>query len=109
MPSRRNWRQERRPDVWTTFSASSPPATPAERRHECAERRLRAGIQILFRHAARVRLYRDLPVRDGRVHVLPGPFLRQWLGRPLRLLRLSPLALSVPGPGAGDAALGGRT
>ena len=78
-------------------------------RHEYARAGLRAGVQVLFRHPAGFRLHRDLPVRDGRLHFLSRPFLRQWRRRSHRLLRLSPLALSLPDAGAGDAAMGGRT
>ena len=107
---RRRWRRARPPAGWTTSSARSPPATPRppERRHEFGLAGLRARIRILFRHAAGLCLHRDLPVRDGRLHFLCRPFLRQWHRRSDRVLRLSSLALSVPGAGPGDAAVGGR-
>src|SRR5258708_15859697 len=64
--------------------------------HETGLGHLQARIRRLLRDAARLRLHRHLSSGDGSFHVLRWPFLRQWLGRTNRFLRLPSLALSLP-------------
>src|ERR1017187_1643719 len=104
-----------RPDGLTTSSALSPPMThsaPASVRelpHEARPRHLRTRIRGLFRDTAGLCLHRDLPARDGLVHLLCRAFLRQRRRQSLGLLWLPPLALSVSGAGRRHAAVGGGT